>query len=382
MNQISTNMKYGNIMFLLTLQPNPRFVKQINYLCSKYSVSVLHFNRDNIVDFSKQLESKIFQYNLGTISSGKYIKRLLVFLKNLPTIKNHIDNHKIKYIIFDKFDAFIIFYLIRFLYLQLPKDIIKIIEVSDLREVQFSQNIISKMFRFFERKLMNKYIEKLIVTSPKYFEEYYKNFYKGDVFVLENKPLKVNLPTIKNIDIKNDIELLKVGIIGGLYRGKPTKTLLKLGEKNKWINIKVYGLGRDEKIIKEYARHCDNISFFGAYNFFSDAMQIYSSIDVAYIVYDTTRIDKNTKYALPNKLYECMYFRIPMVVSKGTYLAERVENEKIGIAVDFINENEILSAFRKIKKEYSIFTDNFAKLSPDKFLGDSDYKKLLKFIND
>lgn len=368
-----------DILFLLTLQPNPRFVKQINYLNDKYSVSVLYYRRDTMVDYSKQINSSVMQKDLGEIPNGKYLKRIFIFLKSIIKLKKHIKDNNISHIVFDKLDAFVIYYLMRIIYWRSNK-IINILEVPDLKKINFDNRITAKIYRYIERKWMNKYINKLLVTSPEYYNAYYKCFYKGKCFVLENKPLSSNLPNRIKKDVKENLKVLTIGLIGGLNRGKPIKALLNLVSKTEWLNLKVYGLGRDEKIIEEYANKYSNIEFHGSFNFFTDVNDIYKEIDVAYIVYDTTNISMNTKLALPNKLYECMYFGIPMIVSKDTYLAERVINDKIGLAIDFTDESEMIAAFIQIKENYKTFKGNFNSITEDKYIADLDYIKFIEFL--
>lgn len=373
-------IKNKNILFLLTVQPDPRFVKQINFLAENHKVIVLYFSRKTMVDLFNKLDKKVYVKKLGCLSNEKYFMRILIFIRSLSSIHNHIFNYNINTIIFDKFDALFIYYLMRFISWKTPKNTIKIMEVPDLKLVNFSKSLVSKLYRFVEQRLMNKLVDKLIVTSPKFYDDYYKTFYKGDVFVLENKPLSTDMPDVleekKSLIEKHSIT---VGLIGSLNRGKPTKAILDLAVKNRWIKLNIYGVGAEENIVKEYARNNDNIKYFGSFDFFKEVKNIYCEVDVVYIVYD---IDSsiNIKLALPNKLYESMYFKVPVLVSKKTYLAERVENYKIGIAVDFNNDDEIIKALKSIKKEYSSFISKFDNIPKENYLGDLDCKELEDFI--
>jgi len=332
-----------------------------------------------MVDYSKQISAPVEQTELGEISNGRYLLRIFNFLKSSFKLNKYLRSNRVTHIVFDKLDAFLIFYLMRIIYWKTNK-IIKIIEVPDLKKINFDKSITAKIYRFFEKKWMNKYIDKLIVTSPEYYNAYYKKFYKGEVFNLENKPLSSNLPIRLSSNKDEVIEILTIGLIGGLNRGKPIRALLDLVAKTDWLVLKVHGLGKDEKVIKSYAKQNSNIHFYGAFDFFKDSAEIYNSIDVAYVVYDTTNISMNTKLALPNKLYECMYFKVPMVVSKNTYLAERVLKENIGLAIDFTNEEEMLNALIQIKEDYKVYVNNFDNIEKEKYVADNDYKKMTEFI--
>ena len=77
------------------------------------------------------------------------------------------------------------------------------------------------------------------------------------------------------------------------------------------------------------------------------------------MVYDTTSGSKNNLLALPNKLYESMYFETPMIVSKQTYLGELVSKNKIGLVVDACDQADLINAldifdykFKKVESQY------------------------------
>ena len=49
-------------------------------------------------------------------------------------------------------------------------------------------------------------------------------------------------------------------------------------------------------------------------------------------------------FAEPNKLYESIFFNCPIIVSKGTFLGNKVEELGIGFAIDSMN-NESITTF-------------------------------------
>ena len=68
--------------------------------------------------------------------------------------------------------------------------------------------------------------------------------------------------------------------------------------------------------------------------------EIYSQIDLVLSTYDV-KYD-NVRYAEPNKLYEAVYFETPIIVSKGTFLADKTLKLGIGYEVDPLNEKEVV----------------------------------------
>ena len=57
------------------------------------------------------------------------------------------------------------------------------------------------------------------------------------------------------------------------------------------------------------------------------------------------------RYAEPNKLYEAIYFETPIIVSKGTFLAERVEQWGVGLTVDASDETQVVALVNGLSDE-------------------------------
>ena len=222
---------------------------------------------------------------------------------------------------------------------------------------------------------MKKYIHKLIVTSPKYLELFYDEHFNGETLVLENMPIKNMMPDIKP---HNHSDRLRIGIVGGLNRGAPTKLLLEYCKGMRGVEIRIYGRGVEEPLIKEYAEKNENIHFYGGYNYSEEISDIYSNIDLIYSVYDTNTTSLNTKFALPNKLYESMYYKVPIIVSKGTYLEERVKSLNIGYSMNCDSTSELDSIITLSINGDSNLT--FDLVRSNDYLGDAFFPKFKAFV--
>lgn len=67
--------------------------------------------------------------------------------------------------------------------------------------------------------------------------------------------------------------------------------------------------------------------------------QIYASIDMSVVCYDTSSM--NVRIAEPNKLYESIFFETPIIVSEETFLAKRVKELGVGYAINASDDNQI-----------------------------------------
>jgi succinoglycan biosynthesis protein ExoL len=366
-------MEKKSILFLLSHQPHPRFIKQINFLSKNNNVSVIYYQRPDIKDLESEYISNVsLSYNLGEIPNGKYLKRINIYYKTIKTIKKILSKNNYDVLVVNNIDTL-------FLYnISTNQKTTKIMQISDLRSHTYTNNIKSFIIRIFE-KILFKSVNKLIITSPKFFD-YYKRIYKGEYFLLENKPLKNMIPKRIQNEIKNEKTI--IGIVGQLMQINPYLTLFEKFKNNNSVEIHIHGKGKYQKTIEEYSLEYNNILYFGEYNFFKDSAEIYTKLDLLYMPYDTTNGSLNNKVALPNKLYEAMYFKIPIITSFDSYLGEIVNELRIGKTIKCCDEDSIIEDINFAIKNKNIYLNNLHNLDDNLFLGDNDYIELEKYINE
>jgi succinoglycan biosynthesis protein ExoL len=179
----------------------------------------------------------------------------------------------------------------------------------------------------------------------------------GDFFTSEDKIL------FKQIDNN-----FTIGIIGYL-RYKNIIDFLEAFRFNDNNNFKIviYGDGHLKKQILQYVDD-DSIKYFGQFKYPDDIKRIYSQIDLAFSMYDSN--DLNVRLALPNKLYEAMYFRKPIIVSSNTYLSDNVEKYGIGIKWDQDDMTNLIKYLNSSDfiEDYKLFEKEFNEIGPNIYL--------------
>lgn len=367
-------MNNKKILFLLSHQPNPRFVKQIKFLSASSDVSVVYYYRDYMKDLSSEYSNCCkLNENIGSISNGNYFQRIGKYFKSVQKLYKLLETNQYDSLIVNNIDTLALFKLCT-MFTKTTTQII--IEISDLRSHTYTKSFKAKTIRALEN-FMFRYVDKLIVTSPKFYDMYYSKIFDGKYFILENKPLSNMIPP-KLKKMKN--EKIIIGIVGLLLQGKPYETLFQTIKDDDRFEVHIYGKGTYQGLVEEYASEYENIKYFGEYNFFKDSAKIYASLDILYMPYDTTNGSLNNKIALPNKLYEAMYFQVPIITSRGTYLGELVKEYKIGETIKCCDKEELLNIINKIEIEK--IQENFTTLDSDEYLADKDYNKLDSFINE
>lgn len=153
----------------------------------------------------------------------------------------------------------------------------------------------------------------------------------------------------KNEVVKNKIDYnsIKFGFIGLIrYPNTIIRFAKVVGKHFPQHAFHFYGdIERKEYLDKEVKSY-SNVFFHGPFSNPTDLNNIYAAIDVNVVCYDTQ--SGNVKIAEPNKLYESIFFETPIVVSKGTYLAEQVKKYNAGDSVDASSDEAIMEYIKSL----------------------------------
>ena len=84
-----------------------------------------------------------------------------------------------------------------------------------------------------------------------------------------------------------------------------------------------------EKYCKDHSYF--HVSFTGVFNN-SEKQSLYSDCDIINAVYGND--SEVVRHALPNKLYDALIYKIPIMAHSGTYLGEVIEDYGVGLAID------------------------------------------------
>lgn len=348
-------MRDSKITFLLGYSPNPRMQKRIQVASAVASVQLVQWDKDqdklSLYD-SPDLEKHIitikssenplqripeyFKFQKNAISKLRQIKPDVIHLQGLDMLAI-ASNYKKKYdaqvsIIYEIADMH------RYL-IEKPKSI--------------QQKLIHNSLVSIEKR-SKKYVNKLILTSPKYYEVYYNRFYNNNEHVIfENYPDLSVFNNFKTRDFYTNP--LRVSYIGGVRYKEQIEILLNIASELP-IEISIAGYEDGEPEIENRAKSMDNVKWYGSFDYKTDINSLYEEADVIFSVYNADIY--NVRIALPNKFYEAIYCQKPIIVAKDTYLAERVERLGVGLAVDCHSHEELKGAIKYIANK-----NNYAKIS-------------------
>lgn len=215
---------------------------------------------------------------------------------------------------------------------------------------------------------------------------------KGFIKFLKNERKLISNHNISNLELKESVVKLNcnlskitIGFLGLIrYENENRIIIESLKNSDKYL-LKYVGRIYDGCKLQQYCEqeNIANVSFDGEFKN-EDKGRLYNNIDIINAVYGNKTYEVKT--ALPNKLYDCLLFKKPMIVSNNTYLADVIEKYNLGIAIDleqdsileklehyidefdqklFIKNTEFL--LKSVLEDERRFTDNVLKfLSKDK----------------
>ena len=169
-----------------------------------------------------------------------------------------------------------------------------------------------------------------------------------------------NIVLTHNMGNENEVEsfpTLKAGKVNTLgFVGS-----VRYEEENESIIRQLYNLpdykllyaGRiqDGIVLPQYCE--DNgygdVDFLGAFNN-AEKSKIYKRIDIINAVYGTRSREVTT--AIPNRYYDALLYKKPLIASEGTFLGRMAEKNGIGLAVD-LKKNDLAARLEEYIRKFS-----------------------------
>jgi len=321
-------MEKSLIVIITPSSTQPRFHKRISNLSKLSDIVVFSFRR-GLYEVN-EFQPGVRVFDLGMIPNKNYLRRIFPFIRAVYILIRNLPNGY-------RTIQFYAFSIDCLLIAKLAGIKVGFLEIGDLIFLLTS----IKWLRLFE-KIILRLIKGLVLTSKEYLNQYYKPLIhhrdKPSVFIIENKiPPSLHPYRIRN---KPDISDMKapiiIGLVGFLRYEIPINRLLKFVNENpKLVSLKVFGDGPFKSLIQQHISK--GITFYGSFRNPIDLPEIYSKIDLNYVVYDNWFL--NEKLAIPNKLYESAFFQVPLVCSTNTYLGRLTTKWGIGGTVRIDTQN-------------------------------------------
>lgn len=319
------------IVMVNTAISQPRHHRRAHmFLTAGFEVSVYAFGRGIFMENTYPPGVKVV--NLGTIQSRQYIRRIPLLIDGARRIRQFeartAQAPPVMQYAFGLDAAFMST-------LAFDRTIPLIYEVGDIRVPLENNSSLARCIRRFESRLLRR-ASRLVVTAPAFLEQYFSRLdaqAAQKTVVIENKlPAEYARTITRPSDFVPNARL-RLGFVGALrYRDSLLPMLDAVADRPSDYEFHVYGDGPLRDAVIQRSRNATNVYYHGPFRNPDELEKIYHSIDINYVVYDNR--DPNVRMALPNKLYESIYFGRPLVVAAETDLAKRVRQLGIGFVVD------------------------------------------------
>ena len=187
----------------------------------------------------------------------------------------------------------------------------------------------------FYKKIVNKLIENSYFTAIsskgflRFLDPNKKILYAHNI---TNEEAEVS--SYKPIDITKKIN---IGFVGSVrYFNENSKLITTLD--NRRFVLSYVGFRHFDCDLEGFCKknNISNVYFKGKFNN-NEKPNIYKDIDIINSLYGSQSLEVTT--LIPNRLYDALLYKKPILVSKGTYLAEVVTSKGIGLAVDVFDDD-------------------------------------------
>jgi glycosyltransferase involved in cell wall biosynthesis len=220
------------------------------------------------------------------------------------------------------------------------------------------RNIVRRLVALIE-KFGIRYTDVLFLSDESRFEEIKGARLRKLVYIFNSPPDYLNS---QNYLIEKDASPLTLFYGGIISKARGCQFMIDAITGLDDVNLVMAGKAHDPDII-----HGKNVRYLGWLPSYDDIIQKTLEADVLFRFSDP-RIPK-TRYESPNKLFEAMMCRKPIIVSDGSSMADIVRKEKCGLVVPYGDPGAIKQAILELKDKTfrSILGENGRKAYERKY---------------
>lgn len=225
-------------------------------------------------------------------------------------------------------------------------------ESLDIHRLLCRDDVLGWIARKFEGAFLKRSLG-VIVSSPAFVKQHFERHYAGTFrsYLVENRlsaAFAYAVPRPSEVDPQSGAGPLRLGWVG-ILRCQRTLDLMVRAAKEfgDAIEINVHGkpdlwsVPRFHETIDEV----ENIVFHGAYKAPDDLPEIYNQLDLVWSG-DFMEAGLNSKWLLPNRIYEGGYFAVPAIAPADTQTGAWIRETETGFTVPEPIESSLIDLLR------------------------------------
>jgi len=209
-------------------------------------------------------------------------------------------------------------------------------EIADLPAASMTKRWKRVAVRFAEKWILAR-SDLLVMTSQAMFDAYYRNMdphASGKLVIVENRlaeTYRISAGSTKQ-KVSRPIRLAWSGFLRNIpFYERLLKAVAEDGGRR--VSLGIWGGGPGAELAARYAGESPYIEFHGAYKESPQTLrEIHEKSDVHVVLDDGANL--NVQCALPNRLFYCLAYETPLIVTAGTVKETRVKTLDVGLGVD------------------------------------------------
>jgi len=266
-------------------------------------------------------------------------------------------------------------------------------EVADIHPRLVASSPASAGLRWLERRVLAR-CSLLVTTSPGFLQHWFEEQqgYAGRSYLLENRLYPRGLPARETVgtggqqsDDRADPGRWTIGWFGAL-RCERTLELIRSTAIALPDEVTFYLRGAPTIIegerFRETVNALPNIVWEGIYRHPDDLAEIYSRIDVM-LGFELVHEAHNSRWLLPNRLYEAGYFNTPLIAPEQFQVGRYIATHGIGWLLEAPLQEHLVSLIRSLEMdEYRRVVAAISALPAEMFASRELYADLGRTIRD
>lgn len=225
-------------------------------------------------------------------------------------------------------------------------------EEADVTAARVKNRLVRSLMLCLDKHIIKQSYRTVLTSGGFVSYIFHRSVPKDKIILLPNKldPYFDNEKKTKVKASSINVDNIKFGFIGLIrYPNTIVRFAKVVGKFFPKHEFHFWGEQEKAEYLDEEVKGFRNVFIHGRFRNPEDLLNIYAQIDISVVCYDTS--SGNVCIAEPNKLYESIYFETPIVVSSGTFLAERVNKLGVGYDIDAGKDRSVVDFIKKITPE-------------------------------
>ena len=317
------------LVFLSGMNSQPGIIRRVEalytagFMCKFYSYNTGIYMQN-------RLSEEIEQYDLGRLRDGCDHRSKLwkILLSTIKIVKKEKRQGTVYYAFGMKQALILSFLNVSYIY-----------EISDILYGYSKFSKVSSLLKLLDKWIIRR--SRLTIMTSEGFRRWLGYAENDSKILIQTNRLGLYYAG-KRPSAKSDFntERLVFGFVGA---PRSVETLGRfgriIGTKFPHHKFSIYGESSQIGAFREVLDSYPNVEFMGSFKNPEELSSIYETIDVVVSTYDNSQL--NEQILDTNKLYECIFFCRPIVVSKDTYSARQVEKYRCGYSIDSSSDESI-----------------------------------------